>query len=339
MPDPVDGTVDAAQAAAAFLGAPPDEVSRLSGGHIHRNFRVQLGPIDLVVQQLNTHVFAELEAVQSNLLVICDHLKSVGFPSLQPVPTLDGELLFDTPDGSRWRAMHFVAGTTGSADVETDGLRSISEFFGRFDEALSSLPLDSLIETIPRFHDFGYRLSQLTDAISADRVGRVVGCAVAIDRCMNAVVNLSAVDGWSEWHSLPKRLVHNDAKATNVMLDDSGAPVMVLDLDTCMPGSLLNDVGELVRSFAKHPQPLDGERVDTVLEGFRYGWGRDLAPEEIELLPLAGAKLAIENAVRFLADHLDGDRYFRLTGSQSNLARFIAEVDHGEDLLDYATSR
>lgn len=317
----------------------PDGVSRLPGGHIHRNFRVQLGPIDLVVQQLNDHVFSDLDALQANLVVVCDHLRNVGFPSLQPVPTVEGLLRFETADTGSWRAMHFVEGTTGDVTVEVDGLRSISEFFGRFDAALAELPVDALVETIPRFHDFGFRLSQLTDAISVDRVGRVAGCAAAIDRCMNAVVNLSAVEGWSEWHSLPVRLVHNDAKATNVMLDSSGSPAMVLDLDTCMSGTLLNDVGELVRSFGKQPQPLDFERIDAVIEGFRFGWGSDLAPEEIALLPLAGAKLAIENAVRFLADHLDGDRYFRLSGTQSNLARFIAEVAHGEDLLTYAAAR
>ncbi len=338
-PAEIGSNVDVVEAATAFLGAAPEDVSRLGGGHIHKNYRVQLGPIDLVVQQLNTHVFADLDAVQNNLVLVCDHLRSVGFPSLQPVPTVAGHLLFEAPGGSRWRAMHFVEGTSGNVAVDVDGLRAVSEFFGRFDDALSTLPVDALVETIPRFHDFGFRLSQLTDAITADRVGRVAACAQAIDRCMNAVVNLSAVEGWSEWHSLPRRLVHNDAKATNVMLDNSGVPVMVLDLDTCMAGTLLNDVGELVRSFGKQPQPLDFERVDAVLEGFRYGWGSDLTDEEVALLPLAGAKLAIENAVRFLADHLDGDRYFRLSGAQSNLARFLAEVGHGEDLLGYAAAR
>lgn len=334
-----DHPADVVEAAAAFLGADPDDVSRLPGGHIHRNFRVTLGSVDLVVQQLNEHVFGDLEALQSNMLVVCDHLRSVGFPALQPVSAVDGESLYRAADRTTWRASQFVEGVSGVVEVDVDSLRSVSEFFGRFDEALSGLPLHGLVETIPRFHDFGFRLSQLTDAIAADRVGRVAGCAVAIDRCMNAVVAISSTDSWSEWHSLPMRLVHNDAKATNVMLNNSGVPVMVLDLDTCMPGTLLNDVGELVRSFGKHPQPLDHERIDAVIEGFRYGWGSDLTAEEVELLPLAGPKLAIENAVRFLADHLDGDRYFRLSGSESNLARFIAEISHGEDLLTYASTR
>ena len=330
---------DVMAAAEAFLGAPPERVNPLVGGHINRNFRVQLGAIDLVVQSLNTHVFADPGVVQRNLIAITSHLRSEGFTSIEPVPTTAGESTFIAPDGATWRAMHFIDGVVGDAAVPTDGLRHISELFGRFDRALSTLPVASVAETIPRFHDFGFRLSQLTDAIGVDRVGRVAASAPAIDRCMQAVVELSDSDGWSDWHGLPVRLVHNDAKASNVLLERAtGNPLAVIDLDTCMAGTLLNDVGELVRSFGKYPQPLDHTRIDAVIESFRAGWGSDLTDEENELMALAGAKLAIENAVRFLADHLDGDRYFRLTGTESNLARFTAEVTHGENLLTYAQS-
>ncbi len=290
---------------------------------------------DVVIQELNTTVFPDIEAVQTNLGVVSQHLLSLGHQTIEPVLSVSGRQLYVDDEGGRWRAVRFVEGEIASAAaVSVEELTSISRFLGEFDAALRLLPLDSLATTIPRFHDFGYRLAQLTDAIAADRVGRVAGCAVAIDRVMRAVVLLTDQRDWSAWHELPVRLVHNDAKASNVIVDpETLNPRCVIDLDTCMPGTLLNDVGELVRSYGKATNPVDRHRLQAVIDGFIGGWGPDLADVELALMPLAGAKLTIENAVRFLADHLDGDRYFRLSGSESNLGRCIAEVAHGENLL------
>jgi Ser/Thr protein kinase RdoA (MazF antagonist) len=50
---------------------------------------------------------------------------------------------------------------------------------------------------------------------------------------------------------VPTRVAHNDAKIGNVLFDrESGEALAVVDLDTVMPGTLLNDVGDLIRSMA-----------------------------------------------------------------------------------------
>jgi Ser/Thr protein kinase RdoA (MazF antagonist) len=149
-----------------------------------------------------------------------------------------------------------------------------------------------------------------------------------------------ASEPWAAWRELPVRVAHNDAKAANVLLDAAGRPAGVLDLDTTMAGTILADVGELVRSATRlrpedvaDPAPVLAGRLAAVTEGFLAGWGEPLHPAEAAALPLAGVVLTLENAVRFLTDHLDGHFYYAADGPGHNLRRHRAAVVQGRALL------
>jgi hypothetical protein len=131
--------------------------------------------------------------------------------------------------------------------------------------------------------------------------------------------------------TLPRRTVHNDCKINNVMLDDaSGEGLCVIDLDTVMEGTLLCDFGELVRtatSRSPEDEPdLASVRFDlglfrAVAQGYLIGAAPILRTDELGLLWLAGPVMALENGIRFLTDHLQGDVYFRIHRERHNLDR------------------
>jgi hypothetical protein len=143
---------------------------------------------------------------------------------------------------------------------------------------------------------------------------------------------------------LPVRVVHNDAKLDNVLVDvDSGAVACILDLDTVMPGSVLNDFGELVRTAATHAaedEPdlahvdFDGARFASLARGYIDGSAAFLTDAERGCLALAGPLLALENGVRFCTDHLDGDVYFRVHRPGHNLQRARVQLRLAELMLD-----
>ena len=130
---------------------------------------------------------------------------------------------------------------------------------------------------------------------------------------------------------LPRRVAHGDTKLNNVLFDsETGATVCVVDLDTCMPGAVLPDFGDLVRTCCS-PEPEDSTRLDAVvarpdvyrslLRGYTEGWGGALSRAELEALPEAGRMMSFVLGLRMLTDHLDGDRYFSVSHPNHNLDR------------------
>ncbi len=110
-----------------------------------------------------------------------------------------------------------------------------------------------------------------------------------------------------------------------------------------MPGTALFDFGELARTgacpAAEDERDLDRVRVDPALfralaSGFVAGARGLLDRGEVRALALAGPLMALENGVRFLTDHLDGDRYFRVARPAHNLDRARAQLRLAERMLE-----
>ncbi len=316
-------------------------VERLGTGHIHRTWLVGA---ETVVQRLNERVFPDLDRVMENLDRITAHLarRCPQWTDRSPLRTRDGALVARDDGRGRWRAQPFVPGVVPGPDADLVDLRSAGLAFGSFLAALHDLDPPPG-ETITRFHDLGRRRRELQAAIAADRVDRLAGGAIDVDRAhdLDTVVGpVAATIG-----QLPLRTVHNDAKLANVVLDPVDREARaVLDLDTTMPGTALSDLGELVRSSVaatteegvggSGPGGVDPGRFAAVVAGYLAGCGDRLTDEEHALCPWAGAVLSYENAIRYLADHLDGDRYFAVDYPGHNLVRARAQLRLTEDLVE-----
>ena len=316
-------------------------VEPLGAGHIHRTW---LAGGRTVVQRLNERVFPDLGLVMENLDRITTHLarRCPHWVDRSPIRTRDGALVALDPTGGRWRAQPFVPGVVPTADADRGDLRSAGHAFGTFLVALDDLDPPPG-ETIVRFHDLDRRRRSLAEAVAADRVGRLGGCSneVAGAHDLDAVIGpVAAATG-----ALPMRTVHNDAKLANVVLDpDDRAPRAVLDLDTTMPGTVIADLGELVRSSVSAtteegaggalPGGVDPARFAAIASGYLGGCGDRLTDDERSLCPWAGPLMSFENAVRYLTDHLDGDRYFAVDHPGHNLVRARAQLRLTEDLVE-----
>ena len=320
------------------------EAVRLAGGHIHGTWRITTaGGERFVAQALNDRVFPDLDACERNLRRIDDHLRdnpAIGVPRFR---RSRGLVHWVGASGTTWRLTEFAEGTIGgSACRDAMQAYEAASAFGRYVRALATLPLPPLAVTIPHFHDLAKRVAQLDAAIDADSAGRVSGAAgdIASARCLIDTVGRSR----TLVAALPVRHVHNDAKVANLRFDEAtGRAVFVVDLDTTMPGTLLFDVGELLRtaSTASAEDDPDGQSVDdariaAVVRGFLDGAGPLVTTAERAGFSLAGPLMALENAVRFLADHLNGDRYFAIERDGHNIDRARAQLSVCALLLDSA---
>jgi N-acetylhexosamine 1-kinase len=318
----------------------------LPGGHIHQSFLITCTGGRYVLQRLNDRVFVDVDAVLSNVERLVAHLAATGRVGPELVETRDGALSLRAADGSTWRAFRYLEGTVGRAvaSCPTDAFEA-ARAFSKYLVALVSLPGPPLLDTIAPFHDLSDRLSQLGAAAGADLVGRRSGVGPEIDRAHRlghlVLDALSTVDDGA-----PVRHVHNDAKLSNVRFDaTTGSATCVIDLDTSMAGLARHDVGELVRTIATHaPEDaidlsvvdFDLDRVEALAAGYFAGHP-GLERSEVDSLSLAGPEMAVENALRFLTDHLSGDRYFAVEHPQQNLDRCRCQLRLTELMLESGT--
>jgi Ser/Thr protein kinase RdoA (MazF antagonist) len=212
----------------------------------------------------------------------------------------------------------------------------VARAFGEFAADLVDLPGPSLAVTIPDFHDLAHRFAQLQEAARSDTAGRAGGVTAEIESASRSYENLQRALAEAGCSALPRRVMHNDCKLDNVLLDvETGECLCVIDLDTVMDGTVLCDFGELVRSgTCRSPEDernlaamaFDDELFGALSEGYLAGTGCFLDETERRALPLAGLALTLENAIRFLADHLSGDVYFRIHRAGHNLDRARAQL-------------
>jgi aminoglycoside phosphotransferase (APT) family kinase protein len=344
------------QALAALLPEETvEDVAPLGGGHIHdtrvARCRGAEGSRRFVVQRINTTVFPDPEALAANLARVSEHvaraLAARGIEDterrvLRAVAAPDGSTLVRDRDGGCWRAFPFIENTR-AFDALDSPLRAheAARAFGSFLADLSDLSTEDLQETIPAFHDLPARIAALEGAIDRDAAGRAARARAEIDTARRFA---ERVPGSADPEALPRRVVHNDCKLNNLLFDSaSDEALCVVDLDTVMAGSAVFDFGELVRTgtsgAAEDERDLSRVRFDLALfgalaAGFVAGARGLLRADEIRAFANAGPRMALENGVRFLTDHLDGDRYFRVSRPGHNLDRARVQLRLVERMLE-----
>lgn len=324
---------------------------RLGSGHIHETLRARYDDgDDIVLQQLNEHVFPDLEAVMHNVVAVTSHLRERVESGetrsvLEPLRSASGEALVRDSQGRAWRAYRFVDRTRVYDVLPTHALaESAARAFGSFAASLVDLDPGSLAIALPGFHDLEGRLRQLEVAVAHDGADRKAAVTAEIEGIGQIGTTLVEALESAGLEDLPERIVHNDCKVNNLLFDEqTDEPICVVDLDTVMPGTLLVDFGELVRtgtcSAAEDERDLsmidfDGERFDALARGYVAGLSNSATASELDALWLGGPWMAIENAVRFLTDHLDGDVYYPARRADHNLERARAQHHLAEQLWE-----
>jgi Ser/Thr protein kinase RdoA (MazF antagonist) len=252
------------------------------------------------------------------------------------VPTAEGEPFLED-QGEVWRLYRFVEGTRslGHARSPADAFET-GRAFGRFQRLLSDYAGARLHDTIPRFHDTPRRMAHLARAADEDAAGRAAAARGEIEALLDRRRLASALLDAQARGEIPERIVHNDAKITNVLFDaESGEGLCVVDLDTVMPGLSLYDFGDMVRTLTsgtdEDERDLEAvgvrpELFEALTRGFLEVAGEVLEPAERALLVRSAQVITLEQAARFLADHLEGDRYYRIERQGHNLDRARAQL-------------
>ncbi|MDR0668422.1 MAG: aminoglycoside phosphotransferase family protein [Prevotellaceae bacterium] len=296
---------------------------------------------DYLLQRINHHIFQDVDRLQKNIEAVTAHIRrkltacgaqDVDRKVLTMIPTHDGKRYYF--DGENyWRTMRYIPRSVSYEKIDPASSRYAGLAFGDFQRMLSDMP-EQIGETIPYFHNMEFRLQQLHDAIRNDAAGRVASMRTIIDEIECRATDMCKAEQLHREGKLPKRVCHCDTKVNNILFDENGTVLCVVDLDTVMPSYIFSDYGDFLRTAANTGDE-DDRNVRRVgfnmaifrafTEAYLESARTFLTDTEIEHLPYAAALFPYMQCVRFLADYLNGDTYYKIQYPEHNLVRTKAQ--------------
>lgn len=310
------------------------EVVTLGAGNINDTFLAvpESAHEPFIIQKINQNVFSVPGDVISNAGKVYRHLahKSISLQLLEPVSVYDlpDTLSVEDEVGGCWRAFNYIANTVSYDYALTPVLAfEASRGMGSFLAGLSDMDPKTISEVIPHFHDGMWRFRRFEEAVHRDAVGRKEATEPEIAFALAGLEVFEAV----QTAGFPVRVVHNDAKMGNFLFDgNTKSVVAVIDWDTVMPGALVSDFGDMVRtmtaSLSENDDRFDevmvrGEWFEALVKGFIPPLKGIIRPEELEGLLLGAKWIILEQMIRFLGDYLNGDTYYKVRFPGHNLVR------------------
>ncbi len=340
------------------------EVVPYGEGHINDTYLADSSPYKYILQKINHSIFKDPYSLMDNIEAVTAYLREViqkegGNPdreTLTVIKTRDGKNLYRSENGDFYRMYIFVDNTNVYQMVENkEQFYYAAKAFGKFQKQLSGFDAGRLTETIPEFHNTRSRFEQLKAAIKENKAGRLDKVRSEIEFALARENDISVIVNALDNKEIPLRVTHNDTKLNNVLFDkDSGEAICVIDLDTVMPGSLLYDYGDSIRfgasSGAEDETDLskiycDLDLFDAFSKGFLEELSDSITPKEVELLPFSAKLMTYECGIRFLADYLNGDTYFKIHRPDHNLDRcrtqfkLVADMEQKMDQMKAIVSK
>jgi Ser/Thr protein kinase RdoA (MazF antagonist) len=313
---------------------PPSANTTLGAGLIHRTFLTDDGL--WVLQKINTTVFQNLAAIDQNLMQVSEHLSKYhpDYFLLMPERGVDGRI-FQAYEGAWWRIMPFVQESTAiETATSPEQAWSAARAFGDFARRFQGISLANFQETIPEFHHLEKYALHLEAAIKQAEQKRLSSAHKAIELLNEFQQLRHDAESIYQSNQFPLRLLHHDAKLGNLLVHQhTGATLTIIDLDTIMPGKLYSDMGDLIRSVAcgsseqSENQEVRPNFVAAAIEGYRETMWDILTDAERAYLPKAGQLLTYMQAIRFLADYLIGDIYYKVERPEQNLSRALGQLN------------
>ena len=312
------------------------DVKPLGNGLINDTFRVYTdGPDDYVLQRINNAIFKDVDLLQHNIECATAHIRRKGGFTLTFLPCKATGKTYWTDGETYWRVSVFIRDSYTYDTVNPEYSYYAGKAFGQFETMLSDIP-DTLGETIPDFHNMELRARQLREAVQANPAGRMAQPEVQaiLKDLLQYEKEMCQAERWHREGKLPKRICHCDTKVNNMLFDKDGNVLCVIDLDTLMPSFVFSDFGDFMRTAA-HTVAEDDPAVEKVsfkmdiFEAFTKGYlegATFLTPIEKENLPYAACLFPYMQAVRFFADYINGDVYYKIQYPEHNLVRTRNQV-------------
>jgi Ser/Thr protein kinase RdoA (MazF antagonist) len=315
------------------------EITPLGNGHINSTYKLTTPDCQFVLQQINHEIFPQTLALTENAQKINQHLldqKNKGnYPLSVPgqILTSKGHTCIKV-NNNYWRLMEFIENSYTLEEVESpEQAALVASAFAKFSCALSDFPAKDIAVIITDFHDISFRMRQLKEAVANNNQDRLADCQALVKFCFEQQDFIDEVVDISK--KLPLHVTHNDTKINNLLFTTGDKPCAVIDLDTCMPGLLMHDFGDMVRTCCSNLAEDDTSTdkmylkldiFEALIQSYQQAFGNKMSSLEKQSLIVGAKLLPFIIGTRFLTDHLNGDKYFQVNRENHNLDRAISQM-------------
>lgn len=318
-------------------------------GNVNRTYKVNFllpggVPKAFLVQNVNTYAFREPIGLMDNIDRVTEHIraKCPDQTCLHFHHTVDRKTY--VVDGENfWRMTNFIPSVTFNSLRDPQILTNAGKAFGEFQNQLSDFDITLLNETIPGFHNTRQRYEKLERAIAEDKMGRVAEVQEEINYLRSIQDMACTLTDLQRAGELPLRVTHNDTKINNVLFSpDDNQALVVIDLDTVMPGLMGHDFGDAIRFAANKVEEdcpdyekagVDMDVFRAFAEGFLEKTAPSMTQKEVDTLALSCVCLTAELCVRFLDDYIQGNPYFKIRYPEHNLVRTRCQIALCRDMI------
>jgi Ser/Thr protein kinase RdoA (MazF antagonist) len=327
------------------LSEKPIEATPFGNGHINDTLKVKTesGQDKYILQRINHHIFTDVSRLTGNILTVTSHIRKklsekgesdMDRKTLTFLSASDGKYYYF--DGENyWRVCLMIPNSKSLESLTPELACEAGEAFGDFQSMLADIPEGVLGETIPNFHNMEFRLQQFQEALRLNAAGRMDEVKDLIGEIEKRAEAMCIQEKLYREGKLKKRINHCDTKINNILFDEKTNEVLcVIDLDTVMPGFVLSDIGDFIRTGCNAGLE-DDENLDNVyvkmdvFKAYAQGYLKKaksfLTPQEISMLPYGGRLLTYMQTVRFLTDYINGDTYYKIHHPKHNLQRTRAQ--------------
>lgn len=331
----------------AFGLDPQDyELNTFGSGHINHTFllRSSSGKRSYILQKINTFVFKKPEDIALNLDNTAGYL-ALHYPDylfISPEKTISGQSMLII-DGEYWRLSPFIPDSFSINEArDPDQSFEAARQFGILTKNLHGMDVSGLNPSIPGFHDLAWRFRQFKEAIDTASEQRRHDAAAMVDAYAGKEHLVDKYGAIINDPDYPDRMIHHDTKINNVLFDkNTGKGLCVCDLDTLMPGKIISDLGDMVRTYvcAETEESIDFDKIvvrepyfEALMEGYLSEMKYLLTDSEKRSLFYSGQFMIYMQGLRFLTDYLNNDVYYPIKYPEHNLNRAKNQLILLEDL-------
>ena len=308
-------------------------VKSFGSGLINHTWKVTYQDNDYILQRINDEVFKHPLDITSNISLLSSFLRKnqPEYFFVSPVKTMDGNEMVFVKDKGYYRMFPFVPGSHSKDVSKTpDEAFEAATQFGRFTKLLAGFPIDQLKMSIPDFHNLSLRYQQFLTALKEGNPQRIKETeAMANDLISHADI-VTEYENILTDHNFILRVTHHDTKISNVLFNDAGKGLCVIDLDTVMPGYFFSDVGDMMRTYLSpvSEEEKDFDKIEiredfykAIVSGYYNEMKDVLTAKEKNYFFYAATFMIFMQAIRFHVDYINDDRYYGSKYPGQNLVR------------------
>jgi N-acetylhexosamine 1-kinase len=306
----------------------------IHSGLINSTYKIETADEAYILQKMNQVVFPNIKALLNNKIKTTSYLNANGFPTLTFIPNREGRF-YSEQDDTIWQLSTYIPSVVLDR-IDSNAVASqVGAYLAKFHTALLDFPVSELEYTIPDFHNTIKRFCDFEESIIKASPERLAQAKESIAFLDSNFKSIEAVANAINSGRIPLRVVHNDTKVGNMLFDEKGNILCIIDFDTVMPGSIFHDVGDALRTgtntSTEEEKDLSKVCFDIeIYEAFMKAYVKEassfMSEDESKNIHLSLPLILFEQACRFLGDYLNNDSYYTTTYEDQNLVRAKTQI-------------